>query len=376
MNTCVKKFYFALILSIMTFSFLQTPISYAAESIYQQKTLSFLSDVISLDLTKYTLTLLNDNVSSSVGGANQETIRYKLEAKESILDVNGVFRDGSLAWFTLYVIEGSPIYKQTQPANTIAAAKAMLQRYQTYAESNYQEMINVLDKINDAKSATVTSDNMILEISNDSSLVSLLWFYKYGDLEKPGLEIVFRDGSIETFNNQWNLLNVGSSTVNISKEDSIKMAKSSAANFSWKVGLDPTTAIEVKDFTILETPVQAELSFQVRNASTLYPFWRIELGLDKLYPGGVRSIAVGIWADTGEIRYLQELAYGGDLSNVTTTSAAPTLSTPPSSKPATSTSQVGNIKTASLDMTLLTAIIAAIICSVAIAIVITKRKSK
>lgn len=373
MTTYVKRFYLALIFaSIIAFSLLQAPISYAAESTFQQKTLSFLSDVISLDLAKYNVTLLTDSVSSSTGGAAQETIRYKLETNESILDANGVFRDGSLAWCTLYVIKGSPLYKQTQPANLIDATKALLQRYQTYAESNYQEMIDILDKVSDAESVTVTSGNMKLEVSNEGSLVSLLWFYKYGILEKPELGIEFRDGFIETFNNQWNLLNVGSSTVNISKEEAIKIARSRAENFSWKVGLDPATATEVTDFTILETPVQAELSFQVRDASTLYPFWRIDLCLDKLYPGGVRNIAVGIWADTGEIRYIQELSYGGDLSNVTTT---PTLSASPSSELITPTAQIENNKTTPVDTTLIAGIAAIISTAIIVAVIAKKKRS-
>ncbi len=188
----------------------------------------------------------------------------------------------------------------------------ILERFQTYSELRYQEMIDILNAVSNEESATVTSGNMKLLVSNQGSIVSFSWFHVYDDLEKPMLEIVFRDGAVETFNNQWNLLNVGSSTVNVSKEEAINLAMERAKTFSWKVGSDPSTATEVTSFVILKTPVESQLSFQARDADTLYPFWRIDLHLDKIYPGGVSNIAVGLWADTGQIQYIQELAYGGD----------------------------------------------------------------
>ena len=40
---------------------------------------------------------------------------------------------------------------------------------------------------------------------------------------------------------------------------------------------------------------------------TLYPMWRIGVGLDKYYPGNVYGIYVDVWADTGQVRDMQEV---------------------------------------------------------------------
>jgi hypothetical protein len=41
---------------------------------------------------------------------------------------------------------------------------------------------------------------------------------------------------------------------------------------------------------------------------TLVPYWFITLYLDKEYAGGVNSITVGVWADTGEVANIQAMS--------------------------------------------------------------------
>jgi hypothetical protein len=41
---------------------------------------------------------------------------------------------------------------------------------------------------------------------------------------------------------------------------------------------------------------------------TLIPYWYVTLYLDRIYAGGVNSIAVGIYADTGEVASIQALS--------------------------------------------------------------------
>jgi hypothetical protein len=59
--------------------------------------------------------------------------------------------------------------------------------------------------------------------------------------------------------------------------------------------------------------IQSGKPLKNANSKTLFPHWRIDRSLDKGYPGGVSSIAVGLWADTGTINYIQELSYGGSI---------------------------------------------------------------
>jgi hypothetical protein len=335
MNMTKNRTYVALILAVvLTFSLslVQVPGAYAAESSAQEKTLSFLADVIMLDLANYNVTLLYDEVSypTELDGITQEEIRYKLETNGSDLDITFVYRNNMLAFGTIYVNPSRSLvhYTKSQPANLIDAAKGLLDRYQSWTgSSHYQELRDALDLVNEAESTTVTLGNVELDIYAKGSLASFDWTYTYDGITKPGLYLSFRDGNVETINVQWNLFEVGNTMVSISEEEAIAIARERTKNFSWKVGLDPN-ATEIKDFTILETPLNAELSLQAREPLTVYPFWRVDLYLDKTYPGNIFKIAVGIWADTGEVRYITALSHGGGLP-----SESPADEPPPSKKP-------------------------------------------
>lgn len=100
------------------------------------------------------------------------------------------------------------------------------------------------------------------------------------------------------------LYKIGSLEVKVSKDEAINIARKLAGNFSWKVGVEPNVTV-VKEFKVLDKPVQASLSLQEREPLTLYPHWHITLYLDKTYPGFVTGIMVGIWADTGETHYIK-----------------------------------------------------------------------
>ena len=100
------------------------------------------------------------------------------------------------------------------------------------------------------------------------------------------------------------MLSAGSTTINVSQEQAIQIAKSYVKNYSWNVN-----GIEVSNVTVLETPVSVQFSPHPRDQFlTLIPYWYVILSLDRVYPGGVTRIAVGVWADTGEVANIQTLS--------------------------------------------------------------------
>jgi hypothetical protein len=67
--------------------------------------------------------------------------------------------------------------------------------------------------------------------------------------------------------------------------------------------------VVVSDFTVLEEPVSAVFHpTQREEYLVLIPYWEVTLSLDKVYPGGVNRIGVGVWADTGEVRRVRTLS--------------------------------------------------------------------
>ncbi len=183
---------------------------------------------------------------------------------------------------------------------------------------------------------------MKLEVTQDSESTRFKWSQVYNGVDTTTFNIRFLNGVLRSFTNSLCLETIGGTDVNISETQAIKIAVERAKNFSWKAGTDPNNMTEVKDFTVLESPVKAELSMQPREGTTLCPYWMVDLYLDKVYPGGVSSIEVGLWADTGEIHLIQELSYGGNPQPETT----PTPTAEPTPQPQTNTPTTSNMNLA------------------------------
>lgn len=320
MSSSIKSFHVALVLiAVLVLSLSWMPNVYSTEWSAEKRTLSFLTDVVMLDLASYNVELLHHNVSYPVeyGGIMEEEISLELKTNGSQIRVIACFRNKTLAFCLISVREGSPVYTKAPPTNLVDSAKTILEEYQTYSESSrLQEMKGMLDQIDKVKETTVTSGNVKLQVSNSGRRVSFNWQYTYGGVEVSGPTMVFRDGALYNFVDIWNIFTVGNTAIKVSEKEAINIAKETAKNFSWTVD-----GVEIKDFVILEDPVQTKMSMQAREPLTLYPHWRVNVYLDTVYPGGVSCIAVGVWADTGEVRYCQELSLGGRLSAEETQSA-------------------------------------------------------
>ena len=92
--------------------------------------------------------------------------------------------------------------------------------------------------------------------------------------------------------------------MNTSQDQAIQIARNAAKDFTWNA-----SGVPVSDFIVLQEPVSAVFFPKPRtDPLALIPYWYITLFLDKDYPGGVNSIAVGIWADTGEVANIQALS--------------------------------------------------------------------
>ncbi len=347
MGDSKKTIFAALMLAaVLMLPLLQVPSIFAVDLNGKEKTLAFLSDVALLDLTKYNITLRDYDVSypPEYGGIAKEWVRYILETSDSKLDANIIFLNGTYGWSLLFWDKGSPIYIQPQPVSVIDSAKGVIERYQAYSGySGFQEMRAMLDTINTVENTTVISQDQqipakVLVVGNlkleviFGNTVSFLWTYTFTDFEMNALSIDFRKDALYGIDDRWRtVFTVGSTEATVTEEEAISIAMNRAQNFSYVA--NGTT---VSGFTVRFA--NATLSMNARDPLTLYPFWRVDLWLDKYYPGGVSSIAVGIWADTGEVSYIQELSYGGGSPpSSPTPSSTPDPTSPPPSQPGPTT---------------------------------------
>jgi DNA-binding transcriptional ArsR family regulator len=277
----------------------QQLLSWSADT---DKAIAFIQDVIQIDITEYQVALLSNTVESrsDLGGVIEEILRYSLSNSEDKIDVVLRFRDQRLSRYQIYLFEGSPIYSEPQPYDLVVAAQGLIERYSSYRDSSYlEQMTDLLSLVDETINIEIVEDNMKLKISTSEDRTEFLWLYTLDgvDFSPKSLSFVFEDHALKQLTDGWFLFESGSTEVNISREEAITIARNSAKAFSWTFN-----DVVVSNFVILEEPVDVEFHPHPReDFLNLVPYWYVTLYLDKIYPGEVSRIAVGLWGDTGEV---------------------------------------------------------------------------
>jgi len=277
----------------------------------RDKALIFLSDVVHLDMTKYVSSLEGNTVEyrSDWGGIVEEILKYSLTYEGSKVDVILRFRNVSLSSYSLQVLEGTPYYSQLQPTKLIDAAKGILERYQEYSRTSHLgAMINMLETVNETGDFETTSGNMKLTRASGRSTIKIEFVYTTHniDFQAKSVVLIFDNyGFLASLSDDWSLFKVGSTEVNVSREEAINIAMEYAKDCTWTVNGEI-----INNFTLVTDSASAELWPHPREEPlALIPYWYVTIPLDRVYPERVDRIAVGLWADTGEFSICQPLSW-------------------------------------------------------------------
>ncbi|MBT0159547.1 helix-turn-helix domain-containing protein [Candidatus Bathyarchaeota archaeon A05DMB-2] len=267
-----------------------------------EKVLDVLQDVVKLDMTKYKATMLSDTVEyrSDLGGVVEELAKYSLTSNESRIDVMLRFRNGHFSRYQLFIDEGTPQYSQIQPSDIVVATREVLERYEAYTGGSYlEDMRTLMSFVNGTESnETILNHTKLVFLTSGDSVRVMLQYTENGvDFSPKSLSFVFENGVLNEILDGWYLFTVENTKVNISSAQAVEIARNAAANFKWIADSQ-----EVSNFTILQQPVSVMFHPSPREGGlALVPYWFVTLYLDKVYPGGVNRINVGVWADTGEV---------------------------------------------------------------------------
>lgn len=265
----------------------------------------FLQDVAQIDTGKYQATLLSRTIEhrDDLGGVVEEIMRYSLTSSESKLDVIFRFRNGQLSRYQISVLEGTPIYSEGQPFSMLDTAKSLLDRLNVYEDTGYlgnmSEMLGLLQK---QENIEIKQGNLKLNVSFNGDTSHLLWMYTENgvDYSPKSLDVVFDGHTLTSLTDGMYLFSVGNTNVNISQDRAIEIAKNAAKTFSYT-----TEGQTISGLSVVESPVSAVFHPNTKQNTQLYPCWYVTLYLDKTYPGGINSIAVTVWADTGEVAQIK-----------------------------------------------------------------------
>jgi hypothetical protein len=296
------------------------PSANAAEVTNKQKGLSILSNVVGLNLTKYAVTAEDIQVgpqASYLDVVLQEKVAYELTSDSNKIKALYTFANGKLQMIQVLEREGSPSFvKSAAISNDVELAKDFLSNYQRYTgNSLFGELNSMLDGGFFGENFTKASGNIVLESTGNEGETSFKWYYSENGAVAPYSKFVtlcFKNGFLSAFVDNWRLYNVGSTTVRLSEKEAVAIALETAKAHSWSLKLEDA-ALDAENFNesnVRWTSLIFDNSLDGGKARSedlleLYPVWRVGVALDKWY-GQMYGIQVDVWADTGEVRCVQE----------------------------------------------------------------------
>ncbi len=272
-----------------------------------ERAISIIRDVAQIDTTKYQTTLLRDTIEnrSDLDSVIEEILQYSLTTSESKIDLVLRFRNDHFSLCQISLIEGippfDPIYIQPQPTGVLEAARSIIERYRAVSDDPYLDDMSTLLASADEVNTELTLGNVKLKatVYEDNAEVILMYTANGFDYSTKRIRLVFKQHVLEELSDDWFLYKVSNAQVSVSRGQAIQIARNTAQNFEWTAD-----GVQVTDFNIIAD--SAVFVPHPRTESlTLVPYWFVTLYLDKEYPGGVNSITVGVWADTGEVANIQ-----------------------------------------------------------------------
>ena len=317
-----KLLFITALLSVLMISSIYsvlTPNVHATEVTNQQKTLSIMGNVVGLNLTKYDVTTTETSVAaqaSYLGVVPQENVAAELTSDGSKLKAIYTFADGNLQMIHVLERDGTPSLSKPASTNDVKLAQDFLGNYQSYTDNPlFGQLKTTLKYVVAGKNITKTSENTVLEAIAKDGYTTFKWYYSENGAVAPYSKFIslsFKDGFLWMFVDNWQFYSVGSTTVNLSEKEAVAIALEAAKAHSWAVKLE-AGALDAENFNesnvrwaslVFDNSLDASKT-RSEDPLELYPVWRVGIALNKWY-GQMYGIQVDIWADTGEVRSVQE----------------------------------------------------------------------
>ena len=275
----------------------------------KDKVANFLQNVTQIDTTNYTISLLSNTMKwqTYIGGVAEEEIFYSLTSTKSNLNMNFRFRNNHFSLYQLNMIESSPIFAEIQPNDVIQNVKGILARYKTYSGDTYlTNMSNLLEAVNATQNIAVVQGNMKLQITVSGGKDTFLWMYTQDgvDFQAKGLQMVLQNNVLTSMTDGYFLFTIGTTNLATSRQQAIDIAQNYVQTLTWTI-----EGQQVSHFSVEGQPFSVQLVPHTRGDSVaLIPYWYVEMKLTATYSGGLNTVTVGIYADTGKVSDVQVLS--------------------------------------------------------------------
>jgi hypothetical protein len=361
---------FAMLLPLIA---VQPPPVVSAEVTHQELALGFLGDVVGLDLSRYEVKLKWYNDYSSYSNRLFDAdATYNISSDGSQLTAQFFFKNDAKLLFFISDLKGPMLLTQS-PTNVLDAAKGFMNRYQGFTRAQYiQPLREMLYNVSELKNMTSIVGDVTFKVEVDSLMKD---FVVFEWMNMPNgiynrytiISLMFHNGVLEQFTDNWKNCVMGSSEVNVSQEQAISLAKEHIAAYSYLFGNKTIGNLTVGDTDVW---VRANLSMEIKKDNRLYPCWELLIPLAKVYPGFVTAMRVYLWADTGELSLIEKSGGGG----IPGTSGDASFL--PAEEPTSLPSYVGNNPASSIPAVAVFAVAIPLVIAAIIAILAINKKRK
>lgn len=299
-----KNLAFLIVFLLLFLVVVQIPRTEASTITSEEKAVSFLSNVIGLDMSRYTASVTRHNGQS----ADEEYITYRLESfLTSQVDANFFFFQGKLGSCNLNPSFGQMLYSKTNsdPFNTTLN---MVERYQSWLnDSQVQEMANLLRQVGSVRNAIEFSGNLTFKIVVYSPTYTVYKFSNtYNGVDYTGLSITF-SGRYIYFDDSRAFKTIGDTTIYVSREEAISIAEDFVRNYSYTHTFSNGTKETVSNLNVtgvgtvsLGTRVyNPNDNFTIIENAPLSPYWYIQVNVTNMPK--LAGIAVSVSATDGTV---------------------------------------------------------------------------
>lgn len=290
-----------------------TPCSASFEIPDKIKTLTFLKNVVGIDMETYEILSFEAHSNEkSITGHVETNLFFNFSSKSANkIQVLTQFIDGTLRWCSLRVLAGTPMLKMPYANDLLNDAKVFLRRYSNHSNAVYcNKFTPLLDKISTLdRDQMVVGDDVSLQVKVEENYANFEWNYRVNGIDAPNkkVSLSFENGFIRGFIDDWGITTIGSTTLNVSEKEAENIALNVAEKYINDLG---TKVIKIETTLTLYNDMDTGRG----DYYTLYPRWAVMLHFDKVQSGNINGYYVAIWADTGEILHAEPQGYYGSFS--------------------------------------------------------------
>jgi hypothetical protein len=263
----------------------------------QDKAISFLRDVIQLDVNHYELTLTTDNM-------NIDTLylAYKLEPKaflsfEKDQTLTFQFYNGSLTSFG--VQPGSGLVFTQPRLDRFNETLGILERYQVWLnDPQVGEMAALMPQVGYEHNILEVSGNLSLKILGYSNTAEYRFSNYLNEVEYSGIWITQSSTGAIFFTDNRASQPIGNTTINISKDQAIMIAQDYVAAHPFRANTGDSKEITNLSITGVKAVV---LKSSQRVNHTLYPYYDVQFNVESPHSSVIDSCGVNVGAKDGDI---------------------------------------------------------------------------